>query len=60
MDPTELSSHFQFGENWQSYAAMVDEQRVAEAVNEHPHPGSGLFGTGCDEYVFRRGAPVPA
>lgn len=33
---------------------------VAEVVNEHPHVGSGLFGTGCDEYVFRRGAPVPA
>lgn len=33
VDSTELSSHFQFGENWQSYAAMVDERRIAQAVD---------------------------
>ncbi|MBS0263266.1 MAG: methyltransferase domain-containing protein [Planctomycetes bacterium] len=29
---SELSSHFEFGRNWSSYAGLIDEERVAEAV----------------------------
>src|SRR5580765_1148553 len=29
---SELSSHFEFGRNWSSYAGLIDDARVAEAV----------------------------
>jgi 2-polyprenyl-6-hydroxyphenyl methylase/3-demethylubiquinone-9 3-methyltransferase len=29
---SELSSHFEFGRNWSSYAGLIDENRVAEAI----------------------------
>lgn len=29
---SELSTHFEFGRNWSSYAGLIDEERVAEAV----------------------------
>ena len=29
---TDLDEHFAFGENWQSFAGVVDEERVAEAA----------------------------
>src|SRR6516165_848154 len=29
---SELSSHFEFGRNWSSYAGLIDDERVAEAV----------------------------
>lgn len=29
---SELSSHFEFGRNWSSYAGLIDEERVVEAV----------------------------
>jgi 2-polyprenyl-6-hydroxyphenyl methylase/3-demethylubiquinone-9 3-methyltransferase len=32
LDLKDLSSHFHFGENWKSYASMVDEHRIAGAV----------------------------
>ena len=32
MNETALSTHFRFGENWQSFQARVDQARIAEAV----------------------------
>jgi len=32
MDLKNVSSHFRFGENWESYARIVDDARIAEAV----------------------------
>lgn len=29
---SELSTHFEFGRNWSSYAGLIDDERVAEAV----------------------------
>jgi 2-polyprenyl-3-methyl-5-hydroxy-6-metoxy-1,4-benzoquinol methylase len=31
LDPTSLSSHFKFGENWQSFAGQIDDRRILEA-----------------------------
>jgi 2-polyprenyl-3-methyl-5-hydroxy-6-metoxy-1,4-benzoquinol methylase len=31
-DLKSLTHHFKFGENWESYAALVDEERLSEAV----------------------------
>ena len=60
-----LSTHFAFGQNWASYADLIDEERLAEAerglvrlldhVRSFTRPLSlGLLGSGCDEYVYRR------
>ena len=45
-DLTALDSHFAFGENWQSFAAGVSEDAVAEAVLclERLFPQGGLVG----------------
>src|SRR5579872_3114607 len=32
-DPKNLESHFAFGENWQSFVATVDDDKIAQAVD---------------------------
>lgn len=32
-DTTELSSHFAFGENWESYSRLIDANKIVDAVN---------------------------
>jgi 2-polyprenyl-6-hydroxyphenyl methylase/3-demethylubiquinone-9 3-methyltransferase len=43
---SELSSHFEFGRNWSSYAGLIDDERVAEAVRglDRLAGGGGIAG----------------
>ncbi len=44
MNLKNIDSHFRFGDNWQSYAKIVDEDRIAEALKglEKLIPADGL------------------
>ena len=54
MNLTDLSSHFRFGENWQSFAQGVDETRIAKAtadlatlVPANEMKGKSFLDVGC-------------
>jgi 2-polyprenyl-6-hydroxyphenyl methylase/3-demethylubiquinone-9 3-methyltransferase len=51
-DSTELSAHFAFGENWESYSKLIDAEKIIAAVNDlsefvGPLPGRSFLDIGC-------------
>ena len=45
---------FEFGKNWRSFSPLIDDEAPGIRPGQNVRKRSGLFGSGNDEYLFRK------